>query len=250
VKFEHDPRRLIPVEYQKNFTQREAYDLIDKFRHYNVDNSGCIDGDELKLLLADFDANQITINKIMAAIDGNRDGRVAFNEVAALVAKVKRYKMDQLLPMSAMKGAVSSDGPSFFKLQGGAVLDRTLGPNFPVRYTHDPRYKVATPEDPQTKRANELKEWRGQKGTSVSYMTPAEFKIPRIQVEPNGQQSKTMVPEAQYGWSEQKWDGPWDMPQSYMVPANVEPGQIQTNANDRLYGTVKGQYPPHMRNGR
>ncbi|GMI33124.1 hypothetical protein TeGR_g13948, partial [Tetraparma gracilis] len=250
VKFEDDPRRLIPVEYQKNFTQGEAYDLIDRFDHYDVDHSGCIDAEELKALLADFDADPATINKIMGAIDGNRDGQVAFDEFAALISKVKRYRVDQLLPMQAMKGAVSSDAPTFFKIAGGAVLDRTLGPNFPVRYTHDPRYKVNTPEDPLTKRANELKERQGQKGTAVSYQTPVDFKLPRVQVEPDGHTMKHMVPGAGYGWSEQKWQEPWDMPSSYMVPATRDPGQITTNPSDRMYGTVKGQYPEHVRQRR
>ena len=70
-----------------------------------------------------------------------------FDEFAALIAKVQRYKASQLLPMQAMKGAVSSDAPTMFKLRGGAVLDRELGPNFPVRYTPDPQYKVRTPAE-------------------------------------------------------------------------------------------------------
>jgi hypothetical protein len=238
---------MIPIEFQKNFTQGEAYDLIDKFRYYDVDGSGCIDAFELKQLLGDFDADPATIDKIMGAVDGNRNGQVEFDEFASLISKVKRYRPDQLLPMGCMKGAVSSDAPTMFKLVGGAVLDRTLGPNFPVRYTQEPRYKVETPEDPLAKRARELAERQGQKGTAVSYQTPAEFKIPRVQVEPSGKMVRQMVPEAGYGWSESKWDGPWDMPQSYMVPAATEAGQIRTNPDDRMYGTVKGNYPAHMR---
>jgi Ca2+-binding EF-hand superfamily protein len=81
IKFHEDPRRTIPVEYQGQFTIWEAYDLIDKFNYYDVDGSGCIDAEELKLLLGDFDAEPATINKIMGAIDGNRNGQVEFDEV-------------------------------------------------------------------------------------------------------------------------------------------------------------------------
>ena len=55
--------------------------IIDKFNYYDVDGSGCIDAEELKLLLGDFDAEPATINKIMGAIDGNRNGQVEFDEV-------------------------------------------------------------------------------------------------------------------------------------------------------------------------
>jgi hypothetical protein len=167
----------------------------------------------VKLLLSDFDADPLTINKIMGAIDGNRNGQVEFDEFAALISKVKRYRAEQLLPMQAMKGAVSSDAPSLFKLKGGAVLDRTLGPNFPVRYTPNPRYKVETPPEPLEARARNLRERQGQKGTAVSYQTPCEFKIPGVQVEPSMHSVKHMVPDAGYGWGERKWEGPWDMPQ-------------------------------------
>lgn len=51
IKFEEDPRRLIPIEYQKQFTIWEAYDLIDKFAYYDKDHSGCIDAEELKVRL-------------------------------------------------------------------------------------------------------------------------------------------------------------------------------------------------------
>lgn len=81
IKFHEDPRRTIPVEYQGQFTIWEAYDLIEKFQHYDADGSGCIDAEELKLLLADFDAEPATIDKIMGAIDGNRNGQVEFDEV-------------------------------------------------------------------------------------------------------------------------------------------------------------------------
>ncbi|GMH66742.1 hypothetical protein TrST_g11815 [Triparma strigata] len=246
VKFEEDPRRLIPIEYQKQYTLFEAYDLIDKFSYYDKDHSGCIDAEELKLLLSDFDAEPATINKIMGAIDGNRNGQVEFDEFAALIAKVKRYKAEQLLPMQAMKGAVSSDAPSMFKLEGGAVLDRTLGPNFPVRYTANPRYKVETPPEPLEARAKSLKDRMGQKGTRVSYQTPTEFKLPGVEVQPPTHHVKHMVPGAGYGWSEHKWSGPWDLPQSYMTPANVEPNVITTSEDDRMYGTVKGEYPEHV----
>lgn len=206
----------------------------------------------------------------MGAIDGNRDGQVEFNEFAALIAKVKRYKVDQLLPMQAMKGAVSSDAPSMFKLKGGAVLDRTLGPNFPVRYSDDPRYKVEvrhccgsgsglwkgihrfkltkmsppqTPPEPLEARAQSLKDRMGQKGTRVSYQTPTEFKLPGVEIQPPTHHVKHMVPGAGYGWSEHKWNGPWDLPQSYMTPAEVAPTVITTSVDDRMYGTVKGAYP-------
>ena len=86
---------------------------------------------------------------------------------------------------------------------------------------------------------------QGQKGTAVSFQTPMEFKIPRVQVEPPLNQTKHMVPESGYGWSENKWDGPWDMPATYMVPKGREPGIITTSNEDRMYGTVKGQYPGH-----
>ncbi|GMH49388.1 hypothetical protein TrRE_jg604 [Triparma retinervis] len=245
IKFHEDPRRTIPVEYQGQFTIWEAYDLIDKFNYYDVDGSGCIDAEELKLLLGDFDAEPATINKIMGAIDGNRNGQVEFDEFAALIAKVRRYRPEQLLSMQAMKGAVSADAPSMFKLKGGAVLDRNLGPNFPVRYTPNPRYKVETPPEPLEARAISLRNRQGQKGTAVSFQTPMEFKIPRVQVEPPLNQTKHMVPESGYGWSENKWDGPWDMPATYMVPKGREPGIITTSNEDRMYGTVKGQYPGH-----
>ena len=49
VPFDHDPRRLIPVEYQSCFTQGEAYDLIDRFLYYDKDASGCIDAEEVRL---------------------------------------------------------------------------------------------------------------------------------------------------------------------------------------------------------
>ena len=56
--------------------------IIDKFNYYDVDGSGCIDAEELKLLLGDFDAEPATINKIMAChLDGNRNGQVEFDEV-------------------------------------------------------------------------------------------------------------------------------------------------------------------------
>ncbi len=250
VKFDEDPRRLIPPEYVSNFTMQEAYDLIDRFKKYDVDGSGCIDAEELKALLADFDADPVTINKIMGAIDGNRNGQVEFDEFAALIAKVKRYRADQLLPMQAMKGAVSSDAPSIFKLKGGAVLDRTLGPNFPVRYTPDPAYKVETPPEPLEARAAGLRERQGQKGTAVSYQTPSEFKLPCIQVENQMHQIKHMVPSANFGWSENKWDGPWNLPQSYMTPANHEPAQMTGTPDDRLYGTFRGDYPDHVKQRR
>jgi hypothetical protein len=35
-----------------------------------------------------------------------------------------------------------------------------------------------------------------------------------------------------------------------MVPATRDPGQITTNPSDRMYGTVKGQYPEHVRQRR
>ena len=114
-----------------------------------------------------------------------------------------------------------------------------------MRYTPDPRYKVETPPEPFEARSRNLRERQGQKGTAVSYQTPAEFKIDRVQVEPPTHVVKQMVPAAEYGWSSKKWSGPWDLPQSYMVPKEVTPAVITTNREDRMFGTVKGVYPNH-----
>mmetsp|Transcript_3125 Transcript_3125/g.5960 ORF Transcript_3125/g.5960 Transcript_3125/m.5960 type:complete len:267 (+) Transcript_3125:73-873(+) len=245
VPFSSDPRRLIPVEYQQCFTQDEAYDLIERFCYYDKDGSGCIDAEELQLLLSDFSADPSTIHKIMGAIDGNRNGQVEFEEFSSLIAKVKKYRPSQLLPMQAMKGAVSSDCPSSFKLRGGAVLDRGLGPNFPVRYTPDPRYSVSTPPDPLEARARNLRERQGQKGTRVSYQSPSSFKLPGVEVGEEKAQARRMVPKAGHGWSADGgvWEQPWDAPSSYMVPADVTPKVIDTSADDRMYGTTRGVYP-------
>jgi len=246
MSFHEDPRRKLPVELQGNFTIAEAEDLISKFQQFDVDSSGCIDSEELKLVLKEYDADAETVNKLMGAIDGNRNGQIEFDEFAHLISRMKRYRMDQLLPMKAMKGAVSSDSPSFFKTRGCAVLDRTLGPNFPVRYTPDINYRVETPPEPLEQRAKDLKARQGQKGTAVSYQTPAEFKIPLVQVEPESKFVKHMTPDPNYGWGEKPWRTPWDMPQGYMVSAQVEAASITTTTSDRMYGTVNGRYPEHI----
>lgn len=243
MDFHEDPRRQLPMELQANFSIAEAFDLIEKFQHFDVDNSGCIDSEELKLVLKEYNADAETVNKLMGAIDGNRNGQIEFDEFAHLISRMKRYRMDQLLPMKSMKGAVSSDAPSFFKARGVAVLDRTLGPNFPVRYTPDPQYKVQTPPEPLEQRAKELRERQGQKGTAVSFNTPAEFKIARVQVEPESKYVKHMTPDPNIGWGAKPWETPWDLGGSYMTPANRNPADITTTTADRMYGTVHGKYP-------
>ena len=71
-----------------------------------------------------------------------------------------------------------------------------------------------------------------------------------LQVQEPAHHVKHMVPSADYGWSENKWSTPWDLPASYMTPAVVQPGQITTSVEDRLYGTVRGDYPEHVRRRR
>ncbi|GMI56994.1 hypothetical protein ScalyP_jg2259 [Parmales sp. scaly parma] len=244
MSFHEDPRRKLPIELQGSFSVDEAYDLLHKFAHYDSDDSGCIDSEELKLILKDYDADPATVTKLMGAIDANRNGQIEFDEFASLISRMKRYKMEQLLPMQAMKGAVSSDAPTMFKTRGCAVLDRTLGPNFPVRYTPNPRYKVLTPPEPIEQRALDLRARQGMKGTAVSYQTPAEFKMPGIQVEPETKFQKYMTPDPNIGWGQKEWKTPFNTPQSYMVPASVEPENFTTTISDRKYGTVHGAYPP------
>jgi hypothetical protein len=127
-----------------------------------VDGSGDIDVAEMNQLLLDYDASAATVEKVLNAVDTNRNGRVEFDEFVALVSRLNRcvdrrglrccclallapaatvaaaspslthlslrYDPNQLLSMRAMKGACSSDAPSMFKVRGCAVLDRTLGP--------------------------------------------------------------------------------------------------------------------------
>ena len=87
MSFHEDPRRKLPVELQGNFSIEEAQDLISKFEYFDKDASGCIDSEELKLVLKEYDADAETVNKLMGAIDGNRNGQIEFDEFVALMAK-------------------------------------------------------------------------------------------------------------------------------------------------------------------
>jgi len=148
--------------------------------------------------------------------------------------------------MKAIKGATSSDAPSTFKTQGSAVLDRTMGPNFPVVYDPDPRYCVRTPRDEDKERSDNLRERGQSKGTNVSYQTPADFKISHVQVEPPTIVNKKMCVDNTYGWKPEQgqWKSPYNLPQSYMVPANNEAEGFRTGKDERIYGTTKeGELP-------
>jgi hypothetical protein len=166
ILFEQDPRRCIPVEFQSSFTQDEAYDLIAKFIYYDKDHSGSIDQNELQRILVYYDSDLAAAKKCMEAVDFNHDGLCEFGEFAALVSRLRRYRPDQLLGLKALKSATSSDAPTTFKTQGSAVVDRTMGANFPVVYDPDPRYRVKTPRDANIERSDKLI----AKGTNVSYL--------------------------------------------------------------------------------
>ena len=126
-----------------------------------------------------------------------------------------------------------------------------LGPNFPVRYVADPRYRVQTPEDPLAKRARGVVRTAGREGDGgVRTRQPRTSGSRESRWSPQGARLLRWFPRPGHGWAENKWNGPWDMPQSYMVPAGTDAAQIGTNPHDRMHGTVRGEYPAHYRSAR
>jgi hypothetical protein len=116
-----------------------------------------------------------------------------------------------------------------------------VGPNYPVVYDPDPRYRVKTPRDANKERSDNLI----AKGTNVSYLTPNSFAVNCVQVEPSNAVTKAMCVENTHGWKPNggEWKRPYNLPDSYMVPAKTEAEFFQTSKEDRLYGTMKGEMP-------
>lgn len=104
-EIEHVGKDLVIIEPDTDGSDPTG-ELIAMFQRYDVDGSGAIDVDELKLALGDlgFDAERDEASVLLARFDKNGTGLCEFNEFRKLIKQLRTVSGDDCTPSTSFHG--------------------------------------------------------------------------------------------------------------------------------------------------